>query len=122
MTTRRSCDLGPDLTEVRTARAFVAIALDEWGGPRADDIAIVTSELVTNALVHASSQVRLAVERRDDCVRVEVADGSAVEPIVREVEGGATTGRGLRIVEQLVDRWGVEADGDGKLVWVEVDG
>lgn len=89
--------------------------------PRAEELAIVTSELVTNALLHAAAPVTVTVELRGPALRLEVADGSSVLPAIAEIEDVSTRGRGMRIVEQLVDRWGADLVGDGKRVWVEAD-
>jgi anti-sigma regulatory factor (Ser/Thr protein kinase) len=121
MSTRRSTDVGPDLAEVRSARRFVAATLSEWESSRADEAAIVASELVTNALVHAKTPVTVTVERTSSAIRIEVSDGSSVVPILRELSDTRTSGRGMRIVEELVDRWGSETHADGKTVWVELD-
>jgi anti-sigma regulatory factor (Ser/Thr protein kinase) len=121
MHNRRSSEVGPDLADVRSARRFVLAALEEWGVEAVDEIAIVASELVTNALMHAHGQVEVAVQRNDHAVRLEVSDGSALVPIIREVTNQETTGRGMRIVEQLTDRWGADAGPGGKTVWVEID-
>lgn len=119
--TRRTTDVGPDIADVRSARRFVAAALEEWKVARAEDLKIVASELVTNALLHAKSPVTVTIELLDHAVRLEVSDGSAVLPVIAEIEDGATRGRGMRIVEQLVDRWGADLVDGGKQVWVEAD-
>ena len=85
---------------------------------------LVVSELVTNAIQHGEPRETLGVEVSADRqrIRITVADGSALRPITRHVEADATSGRGLHIVEALVDRWGTDADrGGGKHVWVELD-
>jgi anti-sigma regulatory factor (Ser/Thr protein kinase) len=121
MDDRRSSEVGPQLSGVRSARRFVASALEEWGARPTEDIVVVVSEMVTNALTHGRGQVRVVVERRDGSVRFEVSDGSAVMPMVRQVAAEAPSGRGMRIVEQLADRWGAEVHPEGKTVWVEFD-
>jgi len=119
MVHRRSTDIGPDVTEVRAARRFVAAALDEWGIAARDDVAVVTSEIITNALVHAEGHINLAVVNNTDVLRLEVSDGSSIVPIIRELDHQATEGRGMRLVERLVDRWGADLSDAGKTVWVE---
>src|SRR4051812_507924 len=100
--------VGPQLSGVRLARRFVAAALEEWGAPGADDVVVVVSEMVTNALTHGDGPVEVAIERRDGSVRFEVSDGSSVMPMVRQVTADAPSGRGMRIVELLADRWGAD--------------
>ena len=118
---RRSTDIGPGVFEVRAARRFVAEALDEWGIGARDDVAVVTSEIVTNALRHATGPVSLALSSEAAALRLEVSDGSSIVPIVRELDHQATGGRGMLLVERLVDRWGADLSPGGKTVWVEFD-
>jgi hypothetical protein len=53
-------------------------------------------------------------------LRITLADGSAVRPVVRELTGDAPTGRGMAIVAAVASRWGVEDHHGGKPVWVEL--
>jgi PAS domain S-box-containing protein len=85
-----------------------------------DDLVIAVSELVTNAVLHAGSGIRLRVLARPTRVRIEVFDDSPHLPRTRGAEGVGVTGRGLRLVAELADRWGAEAEGEGKVVWCEV--
>lgn len=106
---------------------------DSRAEPLADDVAVITSELVGNAVRHgAPLDGGLLVRWRvgDEGVVVEVVDGGAPSgPDQRQrVEAHdadplATSGRGLRIVEQLSRRWGSSVDADGRrTVWAVVDG
>ncbi len=63
----------------------------------------------------------LHLEAEPASLLVAVSDGSAVEPIVRELSGTEESGRGMAIVSTLVGRWGVEPWGPGKRVWVRLD-
>jgi anti-sigma regulatory factor (Ser/Thr protein kinase) len=121
MDDRRSSEVGPQLSGVRSARRFVAAALQEWGVAAVDDILVVVSEMVTNALTHGEGPVGVVIECRDASVRFEVSDGSAVMPMARQVLADAPSGRGMRIVETLADRWGADLRPPGKTVWVEFD-
>lgn len=88
-------------------------------GERADVAALLVSELVTNAVLHARTPLRLRI-RPGEPLRVEVRDSLAVPPI-RAVPGTeAGTGRGLQILEALATRWGVEIDETHKTVWFEL--
>ena len=114
------------------ARAVARGAVAAWGRAHlADDVALVVSELVTNAVVHApdSEVLTLEVLNRTDGVRIVLADGSSIAPVVRDLSGplgsvdgrqDATSGRGMAIVHALASGWGVDAHGDGKRVWVEI--
>lgn len=104
-------------TSVRRVRR----ALTEGGlDPDLDHtVVLLASELVTNAIRHAGADGDVAVEAvlRPDFARVEIADrGAGFDP---EVRHGAT-GYGLRLVDKLASRWGVERD-EGTRVWFEVD-
>jgi len=86
-----------------------------------DTLVLLVSEVVTNAVLHARSDIRLDVLPGRDMVRVEVHDRSPVEPRVHHFHLTSGTGRGLRMLEQLARRWGVESDPrGGKFVWFEV--
>src|SRR5512135_1917837 len=66
-----------DPRSVGAARRFVTTRLVAWGHPAlTDTAALLVSELVTNALLHAGSAVSVAVSDTDGCVRVEVSDTS----------------------------------------------
>jgi len=86
-----------------------------------DDCELLTSELVTNAVLHARSESRLRIERRGDNVWVAVHDASPTAPRVRDYGPAAVTGRGLMLVDRLSRRWGSENDAHGKHVWFEVE-
>ena len=111
------------LASAGAARRFVADALAGAGVERdvVDLAELLTSEIVTNAVVHARSMAEVGVDRVGDAVRVEVLDVAPSLPHVRHVPPEATAGRGLAIVEALANRWGVEPRGEsGKVVWFEL--
>lgn len=113
--------LEDDPRAVTTARRFVAERLAEWGLPDViDDAELCTSELVTNAVLHAQTEARLLVRVDDDAVRVEVHDGSRHLPARGLAGADAMTGRGLLLIESLARSWGVDPDAGGKSVWFEL--
>ncbi len=126
-----SFDSGPVLSlsteapKVRTARDFVRAKLATLGvrNGLVDDIVVVTSELVTNAIKYAPSKAEVALFLVADVVRLEVRDDEPASPVLAEQDdaGEMVGGRGLRIVTVLGSRWGVEAEAGGKSVWVEFD-
>jgi len=103
------------------ARAFVARALADW--ERVDDsgtVALLTSEVVTNAVIHAKSAVRLTVRLSGHTVRVTVADEDGHVPGLRSAGWAEESGRGLMLVNALSGAWGVHATEHGKQVWFEL--
>jgi DNA-binding NarL/FixJ family response regulator len=104
------------------ARRFVAKTLEDWQlGPLLDTVTLLTSELVTNAIVHAGSEVDVVVRLTGEAARVEVTDRSAAPPEPRVAGESDSSGRGLALVEALARRWGTRrlASG-GKTVWFEI--
>ena len=86
-----------------------------------DTVELLTSELVTNAVVHAHSASVVMLRVHDRMVRVEVCDGDASPPYLRTPDGNAASGRGIAILEELAAEWGVDLiPDDGKRVWFEV--
>ena len=107
--------------EVALARRFVVDRCVEWNrSSAADDAAIVVSELVANALVHASSGCELTVGLRGDVLRIDVADHGGGMPDVQRATSDDDHGRGLLLVSLLCTAWGTEPRGDGKAVWAEL--
>ncbi len=112
----------PERSSVREAREFVVRALARHGLTYVlDDVQLVVSELVTNAIVHARSPVRVMVEELPFCLKVSVYDRSAELPATRlseQVDGDAEGGRGLWVTNACSTDWGVEPGrGGDKHVW-----
>ncbi|MGH9076036.1 MAG: ATP-binding protein [Acidimicrobiales bacterium] len=106
------------------ARGLVGSALAAISGPPpalAEVAALLVSELTTNAVLHAGTDIDVVVAITGTRLRVEVGDASTVAPTLRPPVGAPTgTGHGLSIVDALADDWGVAAGGGGKLVWFEL--
>jgi anti-sigma regulatory factor (Ser/Thr protein kinase) len=109
-------------TSPRESRRFVARQLDLWGlEDCVDALVLLVSELVTNALLHARTDMTVVVVRDgDSTVRLEVSDGSRALPAQRRYSEFAGTGRGLNMVDALAAGWGVRVEGRGKTVWAIV--
>ena len=109
---------------VADARRFLLATLHEHGltGDLADTAALLVSEIVTNAVLHARTDVLLRCTVEGSGVLVEVADGSTLLPRPREHDAEAVTGRGLELVELLADAHGVRRSGAGKSVWFTLAG
>jgi anti-sigma regulatory factor (Ser/Thr protein kinase) len=107
---------------VRAARAFVADALagaERDGQVDGELVQLLTSELATNAVLHARSQFRVRVISDPSSVRVEVVN-SEPELLLAMREPSEHGGRGLQLVKQLSADWGAESSRDDKVVWFEV--
>ncbi|WP_037921809.1 ATP-binding protein [Streptomyces violaceorubidus] len=111
---------------VPAARAFARETLADWGvRGRADDVLLCVSELATNALVHGVPPGRGFLLRLwplpcGDGVRVEVHDsGGGVPAVPLGPDGSDEGGRGLLLVSEVADEWGVTEREPGKVVWFE---
>ncbi|AZQ38335.1 ATP-binding protein [Streptomyces cyaneochromogenes] len=112
-----------DLRAVPEARKALRELLRTWGRPGRSDIAeLLTSELVTNAMVHTDREAVLTATVGPGGLRVEVRDfvSRRPRPRVPNADDG-TNGRGLLLVQSLADAWGVQPHGVGKAVWFELD-
>lgn len=117
---------GPSTGSLRAARDFTAATLDRWEiGERGDDIVVVVSELLTNAVRHAvpasgwcGQPVRLGLLQPGPYVLCAVADPSGLAPSTREPGRFDENGRGLHVVSALSDEWGWTPPSQrGKVVW-----
>jgi anti-sigma regulatory factor (Ser/Thr protein kinase) len=81
---------------------------------------LLTSETVTNAVVHGRSEVRLTIDVDQRRIRVEVGDDNSRHPIRRHPDAGALDGRGLALLDAFATAWGVDEVPEGKVVWFEL--
>ena len=109
-------------SSVGAARRFIAARTAAWSFPEpaADQLVLIGSELVTNAVLHARTELTLTLELRENRVRISVKDRSKAPATLRHYRADALTGRGLGVVAALSDRWGVSTAPDGKVVWAEL--
>ena len=120
----RRVTLPLDSASVPRARSFLRDSLRDasaaWDADTLHDAALLVSEVVTNALLHAGTSIEVTVSCDDMVLRVEVADGSPTYPVVRDHPTLAGTGRGLHLLDELAARWGIDPHEDGKVVWFEL--
>ena len=98
-------------------RAITDWAVGRGLGALADDMVLVVSELVTNAVLHASPAVTLEVELGEHEVVLAVEDGTPVRPMLRLANTAAEGGRGMLLIERLSCEHGVRPRPPGKTVW-----
>ncbi|MFF4214075.1 SpoIIE family protein phosphatase [Streptomyces sp. NPDC001796] len=108
-----------DPAVVSRAREAVTGQMSAWGLDELGYTAeLVASELVTNAIRHATGPVQLRL-LRDRALICEVSDGSSTSPRLRRARNEDEGGRGLFLVAQLTERWGTRYTADGKIIWTE---
>lgn len=118
---RSTLSAGREPGSASRARRFVSVCLPDELTELRENAELVTSELVTNVLVHTDSSPVIQVFVEADCLRVEVHDDCAVLPVGGILDRTAASGRGLVLVERLSHRWGVtRVPGAGKSVWFEL--
>jgi len=114
--------LGPVAASARSARRFVGRALDDAHveKPVVDTVVLLTSEVVTNAVLHACSPIEVTIDIGPHAVRVQVCD--ELPGLREEPDRSRHGGWGLVLVAAMASHWGISARGDaaGKSVWFEV--
>ncbi|MEU5480916.1 SpoIIE family protein phosphatase [Streptomyces mirabilis] len=114
-----SWDVPSDPSAVADVRAAAARLLDDWDmKEEAFTLELILSELVTNAIRHATGPIGVRLIR-DRSLICEVSDGSSVSPHLRRATTMDEGGRGLFLVAQFADRWGTRYTSDGKVIWTE---
>ena len=120
---------------VARCRDFTRAALQDWGwlpreswdpaegppDPRAEDVLLVVSELVTNACLHTEGPTELRLHATPALLRVEVSDGDPAAPAPRSPHDGSRPGgHGLHIIGRQSSTWGTAKTDGGKTVWAEI--
>jgi len=128
-----------ELGDVATVRRSIGDWLRDWDlTGLVEDVELVASELITNAILHAGGEIVVVLERRGEGVRVLVRDGNPdvvptprarpsvgtlgddLDQLARSIFETTTTGRGLLLVEAFSDSWGAEVTPTSKHVWAEL--
>jgi len=113
--------LDPEPQAPRVARRWVRNRLMNLGrGHLEGSTELLVTEVVTNALLHAGTPIRVTLRVEGEGVRVEVTDGSQTEPVRRHHSPLATIGRGVGLLEDLSQAWGWTVTSQGKTVWFSV--
>ena len=100
-------------------RAAVAEKLDDWDlSELAFTTELLLSELITNAIRHASAPIRVRL-LRDRSLICEVSDGSSTSPHLRYAATMDEGGRGLFLVSQIAEHWGTRYTPEGKVIWAQ---
>ena len=110
-------DLPPGTSSPGHARRFVAAFLNDDAYTGLDDVALLVSELVTNAVSHADSAPQIVVQATSSILRVEVHDDSPELPMPREPDVDRPGGRGLHLLTNSALERGTERRPGGKSVW-----
>ncbi|MGW0996940.1 SpoIIE family protein phosphatase [Streptomyces sp. NPDC002523] len=128
ITARAAASFEPVGRSVATARSFVRDTLQGWGfADIIDDAVVLTSELVTNAVVHAGTHAEVLCLRAEDGVRIEVSDRYPEREVPLQSAHAAMAnpdregGRGLQLCAALATRWGVDYTPTHKNVWFQLD-
>jgi PAS domain S-box-containing protein len=112
----------PTVGAVGEVRALLRLLLQSWRMPELleTDIVLLTSELITNSVVHAGTITDVTVRYDGEVVRVAARDRSHATPAMSSQSPEAEGGRGVWLVQSLASGWGVDPLPDGKRVWFEV--
>jgi anti-sigma regulatory factor (Ser/Thr protein kinase) len=114
-----SWDVPSDPSAVAGVRAAATRLLGDWDmEEEAFTLELILSELVTNAIRHATGPISVRLIR-DRSLICEVSDGSSVSPHLRRATTMDEGGRGLFLVAQFADRWGTRYTSGGKVIWTE---
>ncbi|MFF4733438.1 SpoIIE family protein phosphatase [Streptomyces mirabilis] len=114
-----SWDVPSDPSAVADVRAAATRLLGDWDmKEEAFTLELILSELVTNAIRHATGPIGVRLIR-DRSLICEVSDGSSVSPHLRRATTMDEGGRGLFLVAQFADRWGTRYTSGGKVIWTE---
>lgn len=107
---------GPAQARAAVHQRAAELGLDEV----CDDVVLLVSEMVTNAIRYAAPPVRLEISSGDQDIVVAVTDGSTASPTPRQADSEAEGGRGMLLVDMLTTEHGVRIDPPGKAVWARM--
>jgi anti-sigma regulatory factor (Ser/Thr protein kinase) len=106
---------------VAAVRRFVRQCLGALDAETVEDGVLLAGEVAANVVEHARTDYQVRVTEQAGRARIEVADGSAVLPAVRDLADDSDRGRGLLLLGRIAAAWGVEERPGGKYVWFELE-
>ena len=110
-----------EVQSVPAARRFATSVLRDASTEILEAVELMVSELATNCVRHTNSGFDLTIIRSGDSIRVEATDHAGGTPTMRSPEPTDPGGRGLKIIDMLSARWGVQSEsGAGKTVWFTI--
>ena len=114
--------LPSSVSSPQLARAFLRSTLETWKLDGFGDVTeLLVTELVANVVTHVGAPMTLRIQRTPTIMRVEIEDPSREIPVVRHPDVAEEHGRGVLLIDQLANAWGIEPRTDGKTVWFELD-
>jgi len=113
-------ELPGEVASCAEARRFVQRSLAQAAEDLCTNASLLVSEVVTNALLHASGPVTVEVQQRGGAYRIAVSDGSRTPPTQKGYRTDDATGRGLHLLECLAGAWGWRRTSTGKVVWFDL--
>jgi anti-sigma regulatory factor (Ser/Thr protein kinase) len=113
-------NLPADASSCPAARKFVVDLLAEAPEEVRSSAGLLTSEAVTNAVLHAAGPITIDVRQQGDRYRVEIRDLGRLPPTEKHYDPDDTTGRGVQLLNRLATAWGWQPTRSGKVVWFEL--
>lgn len=120
VSTPRGWEYPGDLAAASAARGDLRSALEGSPDSLIDDVVLVATELVTNAVRHGSGPVLLTLEKKGDDLIIAVTGAASGDPHMRSAPTEAPSGRGLAIAAALADEWGWHREGEQVTVWARL--
>jgi PAS domain S-box-containing protein len=124
MSEQATHEFAPQASSAAAARRFIRQTLADWGAQsEVDDAVLLTNELVTNAVVHAGTEISVSCALGAGYVQIGVTDSHASRGLPTTVTvstSDKTSGRGLYLVSQIAQSWGVEYTQASKRVWFQL--
>ena len=112
----------PNPTALKAVRRFVLAELSDVDVDVVEPIILMVSELASNSIRHARSEFTVTIERAVNHVRATISDTGSGSPAIQPLSTTALSGRGLRIVNDSSDNWGIHRDHEFRnVVWFEIN-